>query len=172
MYGDGVATPRPKLRFDIFPLSNDVVKACADALPLDAGSITSMVLDPPWLIHSPGTINKLANTYGHWRNKEMLIDFIKRIIDEGYRVLKQDGLMVFKCQDFIHNRRKFFMSVMVRNYALRQGFNLIDELIYVPGSRMRSQVKGMKSYSAHSSFTYFLVFRKKRSRTDYRCLNP
>lgn len=170
MYGDGYLTPFPKLRFDINPLHESVVNTSADALPIDAGSIRSMVLDPPWLIHSPGTTNKLSNRYGYWRNKEELITFTKRILDEGSRVLKSDGLLIFKCQDFIHNRRKFFYSLLVRNYALKIGFNLIDEMIFVPGSRQRSQVKGMNSYASHSLYTYFLVFRKKKSRTDYRCV--
>lgn len=107
-YGDGVLTPFPTKRFDIYPICEGVEKASADNLPLKASSVSSMLLDPPWLIHSPGTNDKLANRFGHWRNREQLIEFIKRIMTEGYRVLKQDGLLVFKCQDFIHNRRKFF----------------------------------------------------------------
>ena len=172
MYGDGILTPFPKKRYDLVPLHDSVTQAHAEALPIAAGSIRSMVLDPPWLIHNSGSVNKIARRYGYLKSREDLITLIKALIRESYRILQVDGLLVFKCQDFIHNRRKFFMSVIVRNFALKTGFNLIDEFIYVPGSRMRSQVKGMKSYSSHSVFTYFLVFRKKRSRTDYRCIEP
>ena len=171
MYGDGQLTPFPPFKFDIKPLHEVVGYASADALPIADGTIGSMVLDPPWLIHSGKSLSKHANVYGHWQRKEELINFCKCIIDEAYRVLKENGLMVFKCQDFIHNRRKFFMSLLVMNYSLKAGFNLIDQFIYVPGSRMRSQAEGMKSYSSHSVYTYFLVFRKKKSRTDYLCRN-
>lgn len=93
-YGDGVLTPFPTKRFDIYPICEGVEKASADNLPLKASSVSSMLLDPPWLIHSPGTNDKLANRFGHWRNREQLIEFIKRIMTEGYRVLKQDGLLL------------------------------------------------------------------------------
>lgn len=106
MYGDGQLTPFPALKFDVKPLHDCVQFASADALPIESNTIRSMVLDPPWLIHSPGTKNKLATRYGHFKNKKELIDFMKGIINEAYRVLKQDGLLVFKCQDFIHNPKE------------------------------------------------------------------
>lgn len=157
----------PKLKFDIAPLSDDVLPASADALPLAKGSVRSMVLDPPWLLHTEDNKNKMATRFGSLRNKQELKALVNGFLKEGYRVLAQDGLLVLKCQDFIHDRRKFFMSIYFCNKAIELGFNPIDHFLYLPKTRMRNLRERKKSYASHSWHTHFYVFRKKRTRTDY-----
>ncbi len=157
----------PRLKFDLVPLSQEVKQASADALPLPDKFVRSMVLDPPWLIHSGENNSKMANRYGSLQNKKALKDLVTGFLREGYRVLAQDGLLIFKCQDFIHDRRKFFMSIYFVNKAIALGFNPIDHFIYLPKSRMRNLKERKESYAAHSWHTHFYVFRKKKTRTDY-----
>lgn len=170
MYNQGTMYPAgalPEYRFDIKPRVPGVVAADARALPLAGSCISSMVLDPPWLIHAAGG-DKMTDRFGSLPTKQALIDLTSSLLREGYRVLMQDGLLVFKCQDFIHDRRKFFFSLIVQNYALELGFNPIDHFILLAKSRMRDTRDRCISYASHSWHTHFFVFRKKRSRTPYR----
>lgn len=168
MYGDAVQWPQH--RFDIKPNAPGVLYASAHALPFSAGCIPSLIIDPPFLIHSRGSENKMAQRYGFYESKEDLQRSFIGFINEAYRVLQENGLFVFKCQDVIHNRRRFFASLFVMNYALSVGFNLIDHAILLAKSRMRSPNtldRCNTSYALHSWHSHFIVFRKKKSRTDY-----
>jgi hypothetical protein len=124
MYGKIV--PWPVHRFDIKPIAPGVLNARAEALPFTAACLSSLVIDPPFLIHSPGSENRMASRYGFYHSKSELMNSFTDFIREAYRVLEQDGLFVFKCQDVIHNRRRFFASLYVMNVSLSLGFNVID----------------------------------------------
>lgn len=157
----------PSYRYDINPSTPGVSKASADALPLPSSCISSMVLDPPWLIHAAGK-TKMTDRFGHFGSKKEMVTSISDFLKEGYRVLHQDGILLFKCQDFIHDRRKFFMSIFFVNRAISMGFNVIDHLLFLPKSRIRSNALDQCiSYGSHSWHTHFYVFRKKRTRTKY-----
>lgn len=157
--------PRPMHCFDLVPLVDHVVAASADALPVRSNTMGTMVLDPPWLI-SKNRDCRMAQRYGAYESKADVMHWTNAFLVEGYRVLRQDGLLVFKCQDFIHDRRKFFMSLWIQCTALKIGFNLLDEVLYLPKSRLRARAPGKRA-AAESWHTKFLVFRKKRSRTKY-----
>lgn len=166
MYPAGVL---PEKRFDISPRLPGVLPGDARNLPLADRCISSMVLDPPWLIHSAGSITPIAERFGFLQSKVALMDLVFDILKESARVLVEDGLLIFKCQDFIHDRRKFFMSLYVLNCALRHGFNPIDHVLLIAPTRMRKRSAGVLSYATHSWHTHFFVFRKKKSRTNYLC---
>jgi hypothetical protein len=100
----------------------------------------------------------------HWPELPAFISFIR----EAYRVLDQDGLFVFKVQDIVHNRRRFFSSLFVMNVCLSIGFNLIDQILFIRKNKLTVPIqRENKGYAVHSYHSHFLVFRKKRSRTDY-----
>ena len=167
MYGTNRILHLPEMRFDIKPQHETITLADARKLPIPDKSIHSAVLDPPWLITKNENAH-LATRYGCHESKKALIVFIHDILKEQYRIQAENALTVFKCQDFIHDRRKFFMSLIVQASALSRGFNMIDEIIITGNKRVRNRSSGeCTRHCTQSDFTKFLVFRKKASRTDY-----
>ena len=110
-YGNGSFykdVPQPRLKYDIDPQVEGVEQACSKALPVLAGTVKSLVFDPPFLTYvksareHPSVMAKRFG--GYWRYDE-LEDHYKGTITEAYRVLLPEGVLVFKCQDIIHNHK-------------------------------------------------------------------
>lgn len=162
MYGSLI--PMPELKFDINPIHQAVTKGNALDLPLKSKSIHSMIIDPPFLIST--SEGKMANRYSSFESKETMFNFFKCMISEAYRVLQEDGLFVVKIQDCNHNRRRVFSSHFIRSMAFVTGFNLIDEIILYTQNRISAKSFTSKNCT-RSHHCFFLIFRKKRSRTKY-----
>jgi len=163
MYGKGVG---PVYKLDLTPMALDVEVGNALSMRFEAKTINSMILDPPWLIHAEGSKSKMGNRFTTLDSKEDIMYLLEGIIIEAARVLRQDGILIFKIQDTIHNRRKLFLSHIVMSLAINAGFNPLDEFILIAKSRMRSKSQsGCITSASHSWHCSFIVFRKKKSRT-------
>ena len=80
---------------------------------------------------------------------------------EAYRVLRDDGVCVVKCQDEVSANRQWLTHVEIINHYATLGFYCKDLFVGVradrPGvSRLKKQVHARKNHS------YFLVFVKTR----------
>lgn len=158
MYRPSAGVLPAKLRFDKVPQHDSVTPEDVLELDLPEGSISSMILDPPWLISSGC---RMSERYGSFDTKAGLKNFIYMISLQAFKFLKFNGILIIKCQDFIHDRRKFFMSVHWTRVLEKMGFNLLDEILVVPKSRQRSNAPGVK-HCTESSCTKILVFRKRK----------
>jgi len=175
--------PEPRILMDVFPTRDDIIKIEKwGKLPLDDNSIHSLVIDLPFVI-SPATapsaksnkdgasliykrfsgyypVDNLFLSYYHW-------------ISEAYRVLDDEGLLIFKCQSMIsggirHNVEEFsFMA------AQKLGFRMEDKFTLRAKARLISPNKYKDGKQKHSrSYTsMFLVFiksdRKKSKDFNY-----
>jgi tRNA G10 N-methylase Trm11 len=168
---------------DVFPTRDDIIKIDKwGKLPLDDNSIHSLVIDLPFVI-SP------ANAPSAKSNKEGASLIYKRFsayypvdnlflsyyhwISEAYRVLDDEGLLIFKCQSMIsggirHNVEEFsFMA------AQKLGFRMEDKFTLRAKARLISPTKYKDGKQKHSrSYTsMFLVFikssRKKSKDFNY-----
>ncbi len=142
------------------------------ALPYEDGAIDCVVLDPPYM-HSPGgtaylshkpyesyyrnngTGNRTGSKY-HEAVLELYIDGGR----EAYRVLRDRGVLIVKCQDEICSNRQRFTHVEIMREYEDIGFVAEDLFVVMrsnrPGvSRMAKQVHARKNHS------YFLVFWKR-----------
>lgn len=156
----------PKYKLDLAPMALDVERGNAMGMRFKDKTINSMILDPPWLIHGKGSKSKLGDRFTTLQSKKDLLYLLRGIIKEAARVLKQDGILIFKIQNTIHNRRKLFLSHIVISLAINAGFNPLDEFILIAKSRMRAKSQtGCISNASHSWHCSFIVFRKKKSRT-------
>jgi len=162
MYGSLI--PIPELRFDINPMHPAVTKGNALDLPLPSKSIHSLIIDPPFLISKSSST--MTNRYSCFDSKATMFNFFECMISEAYRVIQEDGLFVVKIQDCNHNRRRVFSSHFIRSMAFLKGFNLIDEIILFTQNRL-SPKSFTSKHCSRSHHCFFLVFRKKRSRTKY-----
>jgi hypothetical protein len=166
-YGNGQFykdIPAPTLKFDIDPQTDGVIAASSDCLPLAAASINSLVFDPPFLTYvragreGNGSMVMAKRFAGYWRYDELEDHYIATL-SEAKRVLKKRGVMVFKCQDIIHNHKLHCTHANVIAWAARDGFSLLDLFILPAKHRMPSPNRAGTQKHARIFHSYFLVLQ-------------
>jgi len=110
--------PGPKLKYDIEPRVPNVKQADCRKLPFGDKSLSSIVFDPPFVCGSrkdgkPGIIKE---RFGYYRNVLELLIFYNEALVEFYRILKTDGILIFKCQDTIESGKQYLnhVSIMIQ----------------------------------------------------------
>lgn len=170
-YGNGCFyrkdIPQPILKYDIDPQKECVQKESSDCLPIDSGTIESLIYDPPFLTyvknarsHKNGDVAMSRRYGGYWRYDELENDYKKAIL-EANRVLRKKGFFVVKCQDVIHNHKIHATHVNVINWAGDYGFRLKDLFILNAKHRMPGPQAGIQRH-ARIYHCYFLVFVKTK----------
>jgi hypothetical protein len=153
----------PILKFDIDPQQLDVKQACSANLPLIDGCLSSMVFDPPFLTYvrsgreGNGNMVMAKRFAGYWRYDELEVHY-KATLKESARVLRKGGVLVFKCQDIIHNHRMHCTHSNVIRWAEECGFRLLDLFILAAKHRMPAPNRGGRQKHARIFHSYFLVF--------------
>lgn len=152
---------KPKYRFDINPLSKDVEKANAKELPIKSESINCMILDPPFLfeIRNRKSSSYAGNTHGILKGFGELEDLYKGILKESYRILKNKGILIFKCQDYTDSKTTM-THCFVYKWATELGFYAKDIVILVnPTNKIYH--KDLKQRHFRKIHSYFWVFQKE-----------
>lgn len=166
-YGNGAFyknIQRPKLCFDITPLHDFVIKSDSTKLPLDDNTLNNVIFDPPFLTyikngrnHKDGNV-ALSARFGGYYSYDELTEHYQKTIDECFRVLKKGGILIFKCQDIIHNHKMHCTHHNVINWAAGM-FRLKDLFILGATHRMPSPQKGQQRH-ARIWHSYFLILEK------------
>lgn len=167
---------RPRLCFDITPLHDGVVQANSGALPVGDGSLDSCVFDPPFLTYvnngrahatTDGKTAVMSKRFGgYWAYSE-LEDHYKATLAEAARVLRKGGVMVFKCQDIIHNHRLHSTHTNVINWGAAVGLRLKDLFVLVAKHRMptRAASHGRQTQRhARVHHSFFLVLENTQQK--------
>jgi hypothetical protein len=153
-------------------------------LPYKNGKLDCVVFDPPYM-HSPGGTAHTSTHAAfetHYRNNlcgnqttskyhEAVLDLYKDGGREAYRILKNKGVFIVKCQDEVCANRQRFTHVEIMRAYEEIGFVAEDLFVIVrsnrPGvSRMVRQVHARKNHS------YFLVFWKRGTGANDRWEPP
>lgn len=150
-------------------------------LPYADGSVDCVVFDPPYM-HSPGgTAHADHQNYeGYYGNNrassgkkyhEAVLDLYFSAGREAWRVLKEGGVYVVKCQDEVCANRQRLTHIEVVNHLEGRGFVAEDLFVVVrasrPGvSRMLRQAHARKNHS------YFVVLIKPKGRGRWKGLDP
>ena len=158
----------PLLKFDIDPISTSITKADCRDLPLDNESITSIMFDPPFVGGSrkngkPGIIK---TRFGYYKNIPTLWKMYKGALVEFYRILKRDGVLIFKCQDSIESGKQYFSEYKIIKMALDLGFYPKDKFILMAKSRLTSPSQ-LRQQHCRKFHSYFLVFIKCGQKVNY-----
>lgn len=166
-YGNGSFwknLPRPRLCFDIDPQRNEAQQADSRALPLAADSLNSVVFDPPFLTYvragrsGNGQMVMSRRFAGYWRYDELEAHYRATIV-ECRRVLKKGGVLVFKCQDIVHNHRLHATHLNVVQWAQESGYRLLDLFVLGAKHRMPSPNRAGKQKHARIHHSYFVVLK-------------
>ncbi len=157
-YKDGTVK-KPRLKFDIDPLKITVKQSDATNLPLKNNSIGSMILDPPFLfgIHGKTEEYSLSKRYGILKDFNVLVKLYNGILQEAFRILKNKGILIFKCQDFT-DTVSTFTHCFVYCWALAIGFSVKDLCLLVKKNKVFNP--NLKQRHYRKIHSYFWVFQK------------
>ena len=168
-YGNGAFYKNrqtPPFKFDLTPLQDGVVQADSGSVPIEDASLQSIMFDPPFLTYVSGAREHnsvMSKRFGGYYTYDDLEEHYERTLKECKRLLKYKGVLVFKCQDIIHNHRMHCTHEMVIRRAREHGLRLLDLFILTAKHRMPSPQKGTQRH-ARIFHTYFLVFTRMKDR--------
>ena len=174
-------------RYELWPSDIENGVDCRD-LPYEPASFDCVVLDPPYMegfyrrangqkagTGSHGSFkdaysngderNESRGTTGAARYHAAVTDMYFRAAAEAWRVLRDGGVLVVKCQDEVSANRQCFTHVEIINELETRGWYAKDLFVVVRTNRPAvSRIK--KQVHARKNHSYFLVFVKpaKKSR--------
>jgi ubiquinone/menaquinone biosynthesis C-methylase UbiE len=102
----------------------------------------------------------MSARYGGYYSYSELEDHYRESLSEFHRVLKKKGVVVFKCQDIVHNHMLHCTHSFVIFWAEMEGFRLKDLFVLTAKSRMPGPQKGQQRH-ARVYHSYFLVLEKR-----------
>jgi tRNA G10 N-methylase Trm11 len=157
----------PKFKFDIFPVRNDVIKSNAENLPIKSNTINTMMFDPPFLATKGKSLedknsnsNKIVNRFSCYPTEKELFNFYNKSLNEFYRILKKDGILIFKCQDKVSGGKQYISHNIIINKAEEIGFYTKDIFILLAKNRLVPQWQTRNQQHARKYHSYFIVFEK------------
>jgi len=164
---------RPLYTFDLTPQDSRTVQADCTKLPLMDYAVGSIMFDPPFVISQGPSLlaqkegsNIISSRFSSFESPKKLWDFYEASLKEFYRILKDKGVLIFKCQDTVSGGKNFLSHVYIINKALQIGFYPKDLFILNAKQRLISgQIK--KQQHARKFHSYFLVFTKEKSKVNY-----
>lgn len=166
-YGNGVfykEIPEPWVKLDIDPQADDVIRASSTETGFPDGSFNSLVFDPPFVtyVRSGREGNGkmvMANRFsGYWRYDELETHYKDTLI-EAARILNKKGILVFKCQDIIHNHKMHCTHANVLKWS--EGLFRLKDL-HVLGAKHRLPAPNRRGTQKHARIfhCYFLVLER------------
>lgn len=163
----------PKFKFDIVPQLPDVKLGDSRNLPLESNSLNCIMFDPPFLattgksLKSEENNNIINKRFGVYPNEKELHQFYIDSLIESYRLLKDKGILIFKCQDKISSGKQYMSHVFIMNEATKIGFYPKDLFVLLAKNRLVAdwQVKNQKN--ARKFHSYFWVFEKTNKKIEY-----
>lgn len=148
-------------------------------LPYSAESFDCVVLDPPYMeglyrgtnghLAGSGTHAAFRTAYSNGQETktgpkwhDAVLDMYYRAGAEAYRILRQDGVLIVKCQDEVSANTQRLTHVEIINHYAQLGYYAKDLFVVVRTNspcitRLKKQVHARKNHS------YFLVFVKTSS---------
>ena len=171
----------PTHKTDLYPQTPDVKECNSENLPFENNSFNSIMYDPPFVIN--GGVNSenatnnvgkdgsniIAKRFGGYRNFEELKSNYYKTLQELYRITKEGGFVVVKCQDTVSGGKNHFTHVAIMNMAIEIGFHPKDMYILLAKQRL-SAFNGTKwktQYHARKFHSYFWVFEKTKEKVKY-----
>jgi len=144
-------------------------------LPYKSATVDCVVLDPPYM-HTPGgTAHDGHQNFEHYyknngtgngtakKYHEAVLDLYFQAAREAMRVLKPDGKFIVKCQDEVCANKQRLTHIEITNFLVELGF-LVEDLFVLVRTNKPGVSRILMQKHARKNHSYFLVFRKKKSR--------
>ena len=163
----------PKFKFDIQPQTSDTVEADARNLPLEDNCLDCIMFDPPFLATTGKSLkennknNYINRRFGVFPSEQELHQFYVDAMKEFYRILKDDGILIFKCQDKISSGKQYLSHVFIINEAIKLGYYPKDMFVLLAKNRLVADWQAKNQKNARKYHSYFLVFQKCNKKITY-----
>jgi hypothetical protein len=162
--------PEPKILFDVYPQQDKIKKIEPfKKLPLEDESISSIIIDLPFVI-SPKNCksvrenkegaNLIYKRFSSFYPMEELIETIYWWIKECNRVLKPNGICVWKMESSVSGGRQVWSTYFSFLAAQKMGLYVKDEFILEAKARLVSSAKIKKQCHERKYTSTFYVFKK------------
>jgi len=133
--------PPPKYKFDINPQADEVIKGDSRHLPLEDSLLNCIMFDPPFLATTGKSLNQnddnniINKRFGVYPTEKELHQFYIDSLIEFNRILKDKGILIFKCQDKVSSGKQYMSHVFIMNEAIKLGFYPKDLFILLAKNR-------------------------------------
>ena len=166
--------PVPKILMDVYPTREDIIKITPfKKLPLEDNSVSSIVCDLPFVC-SPKTCksvvekkegaNLISNRFSSWYPMQEGYENIYWWINECQRVLKENGILVWKMQSSVSGGLQHWLAEFSALCAADCGLYIKDQFILEAKARLISASKINKQQHARKYTSTFWVFKKDDKR--------
>lgn len=157
--------PEPRLKYDILPQAKGVKKADCRKLPIKKNSLNCIMFDPPFVVSgNKDSSGVIPNRFSFFDSPKEMLDFYYDSLLEFKRILKDQGILIFKCQDTVSSGINYMSHVYICNMAMDIGFYPKDLFILEAKSRLIGNHKSQKH--ARKYHSYFWVFEKNMSKNN------
>ncbi|MBI4676217.1 MAG: site-specific DNA-methyltransferase [Elusimicrobia bacterium] len=175
-YGQGVFWKN--VSKDLYKLLPSDLKTGVDCrkLPYPDASIDCIVFDPPYMeglfrrteghLAGSGTYAAFRSAYSNGETTiagpkyhDAVLDLYFKAGGEAYRVLRDCGVMIVKCQDEVSANMQRLTHVEIINEYQRMGFYAKDLFVVVRSNRPAVS-RMLRQEHARKNHSYFLVFVK------------
>ena len=129
-----------------------------------------MMFDPPFLATKGNSLsiendsNKINKRFGVYPDEKSLHRFYQKALSEFYRILKLDGILIFKCQDKVSSSKQYLSHCFIINEAEKLGFYVKDFFILLAKNRIVANWQLKNQKNARKFHSYFIVLQKKGKR--------
>lgn len=181
--GDGTEEiyeiPRPEHTFDVCPQDEKTVKLDPwGKIPLDDGSVDSLMVDLPFVIAPRDSAstkkenekegsNITFKRFSSYYPVAELLDSYKHWIDEAFRVLKDDGVLVWKCQNTITGGKFLCTEEWSWLCALSVGFEELDRFTLLAKARLHSGKIKTQQHARNFSSVFWVFKKSKKKQIKY-----
>jgi hypothetical protein len=164
---------KPQYKFDLFPQTDDTIQANAKNIPLPDSCVNTIMFDPPFLATTGASLNlkndsnKINKRFGVFSSEKELHQFYIDAMKEQYRLLKDNGILIFKCQDKISAGKQYMTHCFVINEATKIGFYVKDLIILLAKNRIIANWQKANQKHFRKYHSYFLVLEKSNRKFEY-----
>lgn len=171
---DKYVIPQPTVKLDVVPQFDDVLKLEPfGELPFDDNSIESIVIDLPFVIAPRDSAstkldnqdgrNVIMNRFSSYYPVAEMLESYYHWIEEAYRVLKPNGICIFKCQSTVTGGKQLMSCEYSWLCATSVGFYTLDQFYLLAKNRLHSGKIKTQQHARKYTSTFY-VFKKANNK--------
>lgn len=171
---DKYVIPQPTVKLDVVPQFDDVLKLEPfGELPFEDNSIESIVIDLPFVIAPRDSAstkldnqdgrNVIMNRFSSYYPVAEMLESYHHWIEEAYRVLKPNGICVFKCQSTVTGGKQLMSCEYSWLCATSVGFYALDQFYLIARNRLHSGKIKTQQHARKYTSTFY-VFKKSNNK--------
>jgi tRNA G10 N-methylase Trm11 len=164
---------QPIFKMDINPQQRGIIKADAAHIPIVDCAFNTIMFDPPFLATTGKSLgannnsNKINKRFTVFKNEKELHSFYNNSLIELHRVLKYNGILIFKCQDKVSSGIQYMSHVYIISCAQNIGFYCKDLFVLLAKNRIVADWQKKNQKHARKFHSYFLVLQKTEKKVKY-----